>query len=74
MICFRGGLAVGFFGNEEGNKGVQTTSDALQDTNDTLTNSVKTVSHGDRGPGDTNDTLTNFCQDSKPWGWGIQGQ
>ena len=45
IFIFRGGLAVGFFGNEEGNKGVQSTVDALQDTNDTLSNSVKTVSN-----------------------------
>lgn len=44
IIFSIGGLAVGFFGNEEGNKGVQSTVDALQDTNDTLSNSVKTLS------------------------------
>lgn len=50
IFCI-GSIAVGFFGNEEGNKGIQSTSEALQDTNDTLTGSLVTL--------DCLDTLTS---------------
>jgi len=43
-IAFSGSVAVSFFGNEEGNKGMQSTVDALQGTNDTLEGSLATVS------------------------------
>ncbi|XP_052787101.1 protein tweety homolog 1-A-like isoform X2 [Mya arenaria] len=44
IILAIGSVAVGFFGNEEGNKGMQSTMDALQGTNDTLAGSLDTLS------------------------------
>ncbi|XP_060551960.1 protein tweety homolog 1-B-like isoform X2 [Ruditapes philippinarum] len=43
IIFAIGSVAVGYFGNEEGNKGVQSTVDALQDANDTLSGSLATL-------------------------------
>ncbi|KAH3861581.1 protein tweety homolog 1-A-like isoform X2 [Dreissena polymorpha] len=43
IILAIGSIAVGFFGNEEGNKGVQSTIDAIQNTNDTLSGSLDTL-------------------------------
>lgn len=42
-MYFSGSVAVGYFGNEEGNKGIQSTVDAIQDTNDTISGSLATV-------------------------------
>ncbi|XP_053393580.1 protein tweety homolog 1-A-like isoform X2 [Mercenaria mercenaria] len=43
IIFAIGCVAVGYFGNEEGNKGIQSTVDAIQDTNDTLSGSLATL-------------------------------
>lgn len=43
IIFAIGSVAVGYFGNEEGNKGIQSTVDAIQDTNDTITGSLVTL-------------------------------
>jgi len=48
LIClfsrYSGSIAVGFFGNEEVDKGVQSTVEAIQDANETLSASLETVS------------------------------
>ncbi|KAK3580066.1 hypothetical protein CHS0354_001018 [Potamilus streckersoni] len=43
IILSIGGLAVAFYGNEESNKGIQSTVDAIQDTNETVEEALSTL-------------------------------